>query len=77
MSSDGHAANMKVMSAVYYDKNQEALQRASSHGGGGAGGSQKSARPTQKSDALKTPSVGSGVRSAGTSSGRYFESTHK
>jgi len=28
MASDGHAANMKVMSAVYHDKNQEALQEA-------------------------------------------------
>jgi len=27
MASEGHAANMKVMSAVYHDKNQEALQQ--------------------------------------------------
>jgi len=25
MDSDGHAANMKVMSAVYHDKNQQLL----------------------------------------------------
>jgi len=32
MASGGHAANMKVMSAVYHDRNKEALQQA--HGGG-------------------------------------------
>lgn len=48
MASEGHAANMKVMSAIYHDKNQEALHQA--HLGG-----QKPGRP-------KTP-VSSSARS--------------
>ena len=48
MASEGHAANMKVMSAIYHDKNQEALQQAY------VGSAQKTARPPQKSPATST-----------------------
>lgn len=44
MGSEGHAANMKVMSAVYHDKNQQILtssvnvqQKKNSDSGGGGG----------------------------------------